>query len=296
MVLECVAERQAKLRSILRRELRISDGLLRRLKPLDPFAVNGVHVHTNHPVVPGDRVTVTIEEPAPDFPPEDGPLEILYEDEVMIAVDKPAGLIVHPTFSRQTGTLANRLLGYYLRTGQASRVHVLTRLDRDTVGVVLFAKNAWAHWLLMEELAAGRIEKTYEALTLGGPAEDEGVIDLPIAKLPDPSLLRCVSPEGKRAVTRFRVLERGPVCRLELTPVTGRTHQLRVHCSHLGFPILGDPQYGGGEGGQRLVARRLRLTHPVTGEPLVIESRQELSRPEEEVCPETICEGEENTN
>ncbi len=263
MVLECVSERSAKLRSILRRELRISDGLLRRLKPLDPFAVNGVRVHTNHPVVPGDRVTVTIEEPAPDFPPEDGPLEILYEDEVMIAVDKPAGLIVHPTFHRQTGTLANRLLGYYLRTGQASRVHVLTRLDRDTVGVVLFAKNAWAHWLLMEELAAGRIEKTYEALTLGGPAADEGVIDLPIAKRPNPSLLRYVDPGGKPARTRYRVLERGlpcpfrrpdcppadgpvcpPICRLELRPLTGRTHQLRVHCAHEGFPILGDPQYG----------------------------------------------------
>ncbi len=285
MVLECVAERSAKLRSILRRELRISDGLLRRLKPLDPFAVNGVHVHTNHPVVPGDRVTVTIEEPAPDFPPEDGPLEILYEDEMMIAVDKPAGCIVHPTFHRQTGTLANRLLGYYARTGQASRVHVLTRLDRDTMGVVLFAKNAWAHWLLMEELAAGRIEKTYEALTLGCPAADEGTVDLPIAKLPDPSLLRRVDPAGKRAVTRFRVLERGEVTRgevsrLELCPVTGRTHQLRVHCSHLGFPILGDPQYGGGEGGQQLVARRLRLTHPITGGELVIESRQQLRRPE----------------
>jgi 23S rRNA pseudouridine1911/1915/1917 synthase len=279
MVLECVSERSAKLRSILRRELRISDGLLRRLKPLDPFAVNGVRVHTNHPVVPGDRVTVTIEEPAPDFPPEDGPLEILYEDEVMIAVDKPAGLIVHPTFHRQTGTLANRLLGYYLRTGQASRVHVLTRLDRDTVGVVLFAKNAWAHWLLMEELDAGRVEKVYEALTVGGPEADEGLIDLPIAKRPNPSLLRCVDPSGKPAQTRFRVLERGPVCRLELRPLTGRTHQLRVHCAHEGFPILGDPQYGGGEGGQQLVARRLRLNHPFTGEALEICSGQRLIRP-----------------
>ena len=276
MELSCVVQRAAKLRSILRRELRISDGLLRRLKPLDAFAVNGVHVHTNHPVRPGDRVTVTMEEPAPDFPPEDGPLEVLYEDELMIAVDKPAGLIVHPTFHRQTGTLANYLLGYYLRTNQPSRVHVLTRLDRDTMGVVLFAKNAWAHWLLMEELAAGRVEKTYEALTLGGPDRDEGEIDLPIAKLPDPSLLRCVDPAGKAALTRYRVLERGEICRLELRPVTGRTHQLRVHCSHLGFPILGDPQYGGGEGGQQLVARRLELTHPITGERLVIESRQSL--------------------
>ena len=145
MELRCVMDRQAKLLSALRRELRISDGLVRRLKPLDAFRVNGESAHTNRLLVPGDAVTVTIEETAPDFPAEDGPLDILYEDDCLIAVDKPAGLIVHPTFARQTGTLANYLLGYYRRTGQACGVHVLTRLDRDTLGVVIFAKNAWAH-------------------------------------------------------------------------------------------------------------------------------------------------------
>ena len=282
MLLSCTMTRKAKLLSALRRELRISDGLVRRLKPLDAFRVNGESAHTNRLLVPGDLVTVTIEETTPDFPAEDGPLDILYEDDCLIAVDKPAGLIVHPTFARQTGTLANYLLGYYRRTGQACGVHVLTRLDRDTLGVVIFAKNAWAHWLLMEELDAGRVEKVYEALTVGGPAADEGEIDLPIAKRPNPSLLRYVDPSGKPARTRYRVLERGlacplrrpdcpagtgcpegperpdsgapdeadrrpgcpPICRLELRPLTGRTHQLRVHCAYEGFPILGDPQYG----------------------------------------------------
>ena len=323
MILSCTMTRKTKLLSALRRELRISDGLVRRLKPLDAFRVNGEHAHTNRVLLPGDVVSVTIEEAAPDFPPEDGPLDILYEDECLIVIDKPAGLLVHPTFSRQTGTLANYLLGYYRRTGQACAVHVLTRLDRDTMGVVVFAKNAWAHWLLMEELDAGRVEKIYEALTLGGPAEDEGLIDLPIAKRPNPSLLRFVSPAGKPAQTRFRVLARDlpapvhavgalterppvphspaepavaraicppsphppaesaaaraicppdspppaepavaraicppdpqepsvpadpPLCLLELRPLTGRTHQLRVHCAYMGFPILGDPQYHG---------------------------------------------------
>ena len=342
MILRCTMERRAKLLSALRRELRISDGLVRRLKPLDAFRVNGESAHTNRLLEPGDLVSVTIEERAPDFPAEEGPLEILYEDECLIAVDKPAGLIVHPTFSRQTGTLANRLLGHYRRTGQACAVHVLTRLDRDTMGVVIFAKNAWAHWLLMEELDAGRVEKVYEALTLGGPAADEGEIDLPIAKRPNPSLLRFVSPAGKPARTRFRVLERdlpGPpeapaLCRLELRPLTGRTHQLRVHCAHEGFPIWGDPQYGAasapyrrggsypegepparsdagvqsakcnvqseGSGikdqgseapvgtsiacpsspaptGQQLVARRISLDHPMTGERLTIISKIELT-------------------
>ena len=336
MILTVTMTRKTRLLSALRRELRISDGLVRRLKPLDAFRVNGEPAHTNRVLEPGDQVRVTIEERAPDFPAEDGPLSILYEDECMIVLDKPAGVIVHPTFHRQTGTLANRLLGYYRRTGQACAVHVLTRLDRDTMGVVVFAKNAWAHWLLMEELDAGRVEKVYEALTAGGPAEDEGIIDLPIGRCPAPSLLRCVSPEGKPARTRFRVLARGPerlpdgtpICRLELRPLTGRTHQLRVHCSYLGFPILGDPQYGMQSAkrnmqneaseirhqasvdescesfvsgcasaqddtpvgtsiacpqppapvGQQLVARRISLDHPLTGERLTFVSRMELRK------------------
>ncbi len=294
MILRCTMTRRTKLLSALRRELRISDGLVRRLKPLDVFRVNGESAHTNRILEPGDEVSVTIREEAPDFPAEDGPLTVLYEDDCLIAVDKPQGILVHPSFSRQTGTLANLLLGYYRRTGQACAVHVLTRLDRDTMGVVIFAKNAWAHWLLMEELDAGRIEKTYEALTLGGPEADSGIIDLPIAKRPNPSLLRWVSPEGKAARTRYRVLERGPVCRLELQPLTGRTHQLRVHCAHEGFPILGDPQYGagmqkaegsmqnGGAGkesrGQQLVAKRICLDHPVTGERITISSGILLQR------------------
>lgn len=279
MVLEAVIQRKTKLLSALRRELRLSDGLIRRLKPLDPFRVNGASAHTNHPILPGDRVTVILEEAAPDFPAENGPLDILYEDAYMIAVDKPAGCIVHPTFHRQTGTLANNLLGYYARTGQACGVHILTRLDRDTMGVVIFAKYAFFHWLLMEAQAEGLVQKTYRALTLGGPAVDAGEIDLPIGRCPAPSLLRRVDPAGKPARTRFRVLERGPVCLLELEPVTGRTHQLRVHCAHSGFPILGDPQYGGGVGGQQLTAAELRLTHPITGEVLTLRSRFRLQHP-----------------
>ena len=281
MELKCTAGRSAKLLSILRRELRISDGLIRRLKPLDAFSVNGEKVHTNHPVRPRDEITVSIDEPAPEFPAEDGPLTILYEDADLIAVDKSAGILVHPSFTRQTGTLANYLLGYYQRTNQPSKVHVLTRLDRDTMGVVIFAKSAWAHWLLMEELEKGQVRKTYRAITVGGPQADAGVIELPIGRCPPPSLLRRVDPNGKPARTEYRVLERmetaeGPRCLLELRPITGRTHQLRVHCAHEGFPILGDPQYGDGTGGQQLAAWEIRLNQPRTGEALVIRSGAEL--------------------
>lgn len=273
MILTCTAQRTAKLQWILRRELRISDGLVRRLKPKNAFRVNGEITHTNRVVRPGDVVTALLEEDAPDFPAQDGPLSIVYEDEALLVLDKPAGVIVHPTSNRERGTLANFLLGYYQKTGQPSAVHVLTRLDRDTRGLVVFAKNAWAHALLMDALAAGEVEKTYLARTRGWIAEDAGRIELPIARLAPGSLLRCVREDGKRAVTEFRVLERSQAdCLLELRPVTGRTHQLRVHCAALGHPILGDPQYGGGDGGQRLVCKRLRLRQPLGGEALAFVS------------------------
>lgn len=283
MILRCTAERRAKLLWILRRELRISDGLVRRLKPKNAFAVNNEAAHTDRIVQPGDVVTALIEEDAPDFPAEEGSLSIVYEDETLIVLDKPADVIVHPTFRRETGTLANYLLGYYQKTGQPSAVHVLTRLDRDTMGLVVFAKNAYVHALLMDALAAGEVEKIYLARTAGWVAQDEGRIELPIARLASGSLLRCVREDGKKAVTEFRVLERpenngqaitAPESSvlLELHPITGRTHQLRVHCAYLGHPILGDPQYGGGTGGQRLVAKQLTLTHPLTGQKLTFRS------------------------
>ncbi len=277
MILRCISNRTAKLQWILRRELRISDGLVRRLKPQNAFTVNGEIAHTNRIVQAGDVVEARIEEQTPEFPAEDGPLHIVYEDESIIVLDKSAGVIVHPTYNREGGTLANYLLGYYQKTGQHCAVHVLTRLDRDTMGLVLFAKNAYVHALLMDAQAAGEVRKTYMAKTSGWLDTDEGRIELPIARLAPGSLLRCVREDGKKAVTEYRVLSRGTEnsreeALLELHPVTGRTHQLRVHCAHLGHPILGDPQYGGGTGGQRLVCKQIAFRHPLTDEPLEFQS------------------------
>ena len=209
---------------------------------------------------------------------------ILYEDDHILAVDKPAGMLVHPSRSRLTGTLANFVLGYYEKTGQKSAFHPLTRLDRDTFGVVLLAKNAHIHSLLNELHLQGGFEKIYEALVYGGPEEESGVIDAPIARLPLPSLLRKVAPEGKPSVTEFQVLERkAGYSKLALRPVTGRTHQLRVHCAYMGCPILGDPQYGSeasqalsakmGFATQRLCARKLTFAHPITGEKITVTSK-----------------------
>ena len=275
MELRHTASRDGRLSSFLRDEMKMSSGLVNRLKWQQKIFVNGTPQHNDYQVKMGDVITVPLDEEEPEFPAEDGPLTILYEDEYLLAVDKPAGMLIHPSRSRFDGTLANYVAGYYRRTGQKSAFHPLTRLDRDTFGIVLLTKNSHIHCLLQMT----PVRKTYHALTLGGPRENSGIIDAPIGRRELPSLLREVRADGKESITEFEVLERGEkLCKLALHPITGRTHQLRVHCAHMGWPIVGDPQYGGekameyGWSYQALCAKRLEFDHPVTGVHLVLES------------------------
>ena len=284
MELKHIAGRAGRLSGFLREEMKMSAGLVNRLKWKELLFVNGIPQHTDYAVQVGDVITVPLDDPAPQYPAEDGELTILYEDDHILAVDKPAGMLIHPSRSRLTGTLANLVLGYYQKTGQNCAFHPITRLDRDTFGVALLAKNAHIHAILNETHNRGLFQKTYHALVYRGPEEKEGVIDAPIARRPLPSLLRYVNQDGKPSVTKFWVLERFPdYAKLALQPVTGRTHQLRVHCAHKGFPILGDPQYGSAESmafseemglkTQVLCAKTLEFPHPVTDEPLSIRSK-----------------------
>lgn len=279
MSLTCKATREGRLSSFLRGELNMSAGLMNRLKWQGKILVNGNAEHTDFAVKPGDTVTVLLEEETPEYPAEQGALTILYEDAHLLAVDKSAGMLIHPSRSCNTGTLANLVLGYYEATGQKCAFHPVTRLDRDTFGIVLLAKNAHVHNLLQNT----DIQKTYHALTLGGPTSPYGRIDAPIARKPLPSLLREVREDGKPSVTEYALLERREnVCKLALRPITGRTHQLRVHCDYAGWPILGDPQYGTektaalskalGLKSQLLCAKELKFTHPITGQVLTLES------------------------
>jgi 23S rRNA pseudouridine1911/1915/1917 synthase len=194
-------------------------------------------------------------------------------------------MLIHPSRSCNEGTLANFVYGYYERTGQQSAFHPMTRLDRDTFGIVLLAKNAYVHTLLQQTA----ITKTYYALCVNGPQEQTGVIDAPIARKPLPSLLREIREDGKPSVTEYAVLWRQEeICKLALRPVTGRTHQLRLHCAYMGFPILGDPQYNSPESTaksqelglshQLLCAKRLELKHPITGENLTLESNLDCDK------------------
>lgn len=279
MELKHIAVRDGRLSSFLKNEMNMSTGLVNRLKWQEKICVNGVPRHNDFAVKAGDVITALLDEPLPEYPPQESELHILYEDDHLFAVDKPAGMLIHPSHSKNEGTLANFVLGYYLRTGQKCAFHPVTRLDRDTFGIVLLSKNSHIHALMQET----SMKKTYYALVRGGPAEDAGIIDAPIARKPLPSLLREVRQDGKPSLTEFSVLQRQDgYTKLALRPVTGRTHQLRVHCAYKGYPILGDPQYGGGAADfglthQLLCAKKLEFIHPITGEEMVLESKMDVS-------------------
>ena len=280
MELNHIARRSGRLSSFLKDEMAMSSGLINRLKWHSRILVNGVPQHNDYTVSVGDTITALMDDPQADYPAQEGPLTVLYEDEHLLAVDKPAGMLIHPSRSCNEGTLANFVLGYYRAHGLSCAFHPLTRLDRDTFGVVLLAKSPHVHAKLQQT----PVEKVYRALVFGGPEAQEGLIDAPIARRPLPSLLREIRPDGKPSQTHYRVLEKGSQWSLlALTAITGRTHQLRLHCSHMGFPILGDPQYGSSESqafsarlgltSQALCAHSLKLTHPITAEALHIQTQ-----------------------
>jgi len=238
----------------------------------------------NDRLEPGDRVTVTLPDPEPmDACPEDIPLEIPYEDEDVIVVNKPVGMVVHPAPGHPGGTLVNALLYHCGASlsgiGGQLRPGIVHRIDRDTSGLLIAAKNDAAHLSLAAQLEDHSLYREYEAVVVGNLREDEGIIDLPIGRHPRDRKKMAVDRRGggRRAVTRWQVLARYPGythvrCRLE----TGRTHQIRVHLAALGHPVLGDTVYGSkkpypGLVGQCLHARRLTFRHPRSGESITVE-------------------------
>lgn len=235
--------------TVLRREFGCSASLVRRLKHSDGIAVNGISVFSNHVLALGDIVSadVTAAEPPCDIVPEHKKIDILYESEGLIAVNKPCGILVHPSRSKYTGTLANFVAGYLLDAEGSGACHAVNRLDRDTSGVVLFARNSYMKDISARALSESSV-KRYIAIVHGVFDELSGVISLPIKRFEEGNMLRVVSSDGKPAVTRYETIMTGAihgeaVSMLRLTLETGRTHQIRVHCLACGHPLLGDTLY-----------------------------------------------------
>jgi 23S rRNA pseudouridine1911/1915/1917 synthase len=208
------------------------------------------------------------------FASEYSELEVLFEDDFCLVVNKPAGMSVHPAEMGRKGTLAGAVTYYYESTGQSCSIRHIHRLDRDTTGAVLYAKNEWAHQLLDEDMREKQIERIYIALASGIFTEKEGTIREPIGRDRHHPGKRRVTPAGDAAVTHFKVIEqmkKAALVRIRLE--TGRTHQIRVHMTHIGHPLLGDILYGGTSIGivrQALHGEQLLFSHPVSGETLSI--------------------------
>jgi 23S rRNA pseudouridine1911/1915/1917 synthase len=228
----------------------------------------------------GDRLSLTIPEAQPlDLQPEDIPLEILYEDEHLLILNKPSGLVVHPAPGHEAGTLVNALLahcGELPGIGGVQRPGIVHRLDKDTSGAIAIAKTDQAHQHLQAQFKAKTARREYLAIVFGAPAAESGTVDLPIGRhLVDRKKMAIVPEEkgGRQAITHWSVKERlGNYTLVQFQLETGRTHQIRVHTAQMGHPIVGDPVYGFGRSvgvnleGQALHAWKLRLQHPLSGE------------------------------
>jgi 23S rRNA pseudouridine1911/1915/1917 synthase len=241
----------------------------------------------SHRLEGGERVRWEPAEPPPSpaLAPERRPLQVRYEDEHLLVVAKPAGLVVHPAAGHPTGTLVNALLGRddprLSATGGSLRPGIVHRLDKDTSGLLLVAKDDLAHAALARDLAARRIERRYLAL-VQGHLEPDGTVDAPIGRHPRDRKRMAVVPDGRRAVTHWHLLERlAAVDLLEVRLQTGRTHQIRVHLSSVGHPVVGDRTYGAdprlaqrlGLDRPFLHAWRLAFPHPVSGERVEIQEQ-----------------------
>lgn len=260
----------------------LSRARLQRLILQGQVWLNGEVCTSKHETLTaGDVLEVVIPDPAVlDLQPQAIPLDILYEDDQLLVLNKPAGLVVHPAPGHADGTLVNALLAHCPHLpgiGEQQRPGIVHRLDKDTTGAMMVAKTDLAHQALQEQLRTRSAKREYLGLVHGAPSVAAGILDAPLGRHPKDRLRMAVVERGGRpAVTHWQIQERlGPYTLVQFRLETGRTHQIRVHCQHWGHPIVGDPLYSRGGRpavhlpGQALHAWRLTLFHPVSGERLV---------------------------
>ena len=288
------------VKEVLQRRFSLSSRLMRKIKISGQIALDGQKARLRDKGRSGQMLTVSFPKESSYFDPENIPLDVVYEDDDLLVVNKQPFLVVHPTKNYQSGTLANALAYRLQERGESWKIRFINRLDRDTSGLVLVAKNGHAQDAVSAQMEQGTTEKKYLALVHGLFEETEGRIDAPIDKDPDHKARRMVREDGYPSVTLYKVLDSWNVPDLgpdftpwqgakridgyslvELTLLTGRTHQIRVHLTHLGHPIAGDELYGqllGYEAGtdvlnrQALHAYSLRLKQPLTGGPIHLQT------------------------
>ena len=271
-----VREDQHRMRlNIFLRESGVSAALIKKIKfAPDGILVNCEKKNTDYLLNAGDVVEINTADDDMDSTviPQNGPLNIVYMDRCCMVVNKPYDMPCHPSFNHPTDTVANYFMGYWQARGENKICRIIKRLDRNTSGLVLIALDAHS-----AEKLKGRVDKTYTAIIAGRPDTDHGVIDLPIARRQESIITRCVREDGQRAVTEYTVKKSdGMLSLLDIKLHTGRTHQIRVHFSHLGYPLEGDELYGGNLdriNRHALHCTALTFPTPHTGEIITVHSQ-----------------------
>ena len=279
------SEQNQRIDAFISSKKDISRVTVQRLIKEDKILVNNTKTKSSYKVKIGDEISIEEEKPKEvEIKAENIPVPILYEDNDIIVVNKPKGMVVHPASGNYEGTLVNAIMSICKDSlsgiGGEIRPGIVHRLDKDTSGVIIIAKNDKAHINLSEQIKNHEVEKTYIALVRGIVKENEATIDMPIARSTKDRKKMAVSKNGKRVITHFKVIKRYPkdnCTLLEVKIETGRTHQIRVHLSEIGHPIIGDQVYSKGKNrwnieGQCLHARSLKFVHPITKKELFVEA------------------------
>ncbi|WP_242847274.1 RluA family pseudouridine synthase [Peptostreptococcus sp. MV1] len=238
-------DREVKIKDLLIDDLNFSVRSISKMKRANNIYINGRPAKPTSMVKQGDIIEIQINEEKAGFIGQDLGVAIVYEDQDLIVADKPPYMVVHPTKSHFDGTLANAISYHIDRRGEGPRIRFVNRLDMNTSGLVVVAKNSYAHHKLSLDMGQDNVYKEYLAIVEGIISEDSGVLDFPIYRETEDSISRVVDPRGQRSITHFRTLQRlDGASLLSLRLETGRTHQIRVHLSHTGHPIIGDDLYG----------------------------------------------------
>lgn len=258
-----------KLGQYLREKLMMSRNGLTKVKKSGSLKVNGYYVHTDEILKAGDKVEFELpDQNSENILPECMELEIIYEDEYMVVLNKKAGIPTHPSGKHYMGTLANGLMHHFMEEGRPITIRPVNRLDRNTSGLVIFAKSSHIQHLMSLEDYKPNFVKEYLAVAQGRVKADTGIIDAPIARERIHSIKRVVREDGDKAVTYYRVIKRyADYSLIGIVLETGRTHQIRVHMAYLGHPLLGDELYGGSQekiARQALHAYNIKMLHPIT--------------------------------
>ncbi len=260
-----------KLKEVLYDKLKISGRLTRKLKRSKNIFVNNYNISLDSNLRRGDMVKVIMEEEANQFEPQNIPISVVYEDMDLLIINKQPNIVVHPTKGHPDYTIANGLVNYLNETGESFKIRFINRLDRDTSGLLMIAKNPFAQQALSNQMQKDMVEKKYLAVVNGRVKSNFGTIDEPIGRMESDSIHRVVIESGQRSITHYEVIDRyndSTLVRLRLE--TGRTHQIRVHMKHIGHSLIGDELYG--EVNEDLIKRQalhaetLKFFQPRTGE------------------------------